>query len=885
MTLPERPPFHERLLAWPVLHPRATLGLTVAILAASLAAVLRMRAGTSLESWYSQEDAGARALTRVIRGFHALDTLQVLASLPPGGAAGDPDAGAARLTAFAERFEAELRGDSRTAAMCADIAWRTPPQARAFVEKVMTPAAVYYLNEAGWDALRRRLTRDGMAEQIRRNEAMISAPGAAEALAKAILRDPLRVHDLLLDRLSSLRPRFETFRGGLLDVARGGPAFIAPDGRSLLVRIVGRQPAGDMAFTKTFMPAVREAVARALPGDLAVAYAGGYAIAETSERSIRADAIGNSISSVVLLFLAFLVAYRNPFSFLLAFPPVAIGILVGFAIHALFSPTLSPPTAVLGGILAGLGIDYPIHYLSHYQGREGRAGQSGLSAVSSLIAPALVSACGTSIVSFLAIALSEVQALRDFSVLGSIGLAGIFVATLVVLPAALALWEAGAAGRGPSMRVRFSLEPLLRRLVADARWVKGIAGVLGIGLLLAAAASPGDVMRYETDVNVMHPRPNPALDTQEEIGRRFGMPPDSAIVYLRADSPEALLEAAHRVDQVLTERGSGTGGVAGAASRSPVNSTYGLAGLLPDPRTAAARRASAGAIDVEGVLRDFESVLDESVFDREAYRPYEEFLRRLLRPGEPPSTAALAEYPDVSRSILPRSAFAPSGESTFGLPTFEAITVVFLRDPPSNRERREASIRDLRASLAGVPEATLTGMSVLAHDTESAIRRDLTRLLGVSLAAVVLWLAVAFRSLRDMVVAMLPVTFGLLSVLAVTHLAEVRFNLVNLMALPMLVGIGVDNGIFLVGIARAHRKGGASADDVFPALAASGHAVLMANLTTILSFGSLMWTRTPAIASFGLLFAVGMGACLIAAVLILPPLLVGGGGRRERTCV
>lgn len=876
MTSSRRPPWHERLLVWPTLHPGATLGLTALAVAVSLVAVLRMRTNPSLESWYSQEDAGARALSRVIREFQALDTLQILASVPAGGGAGAPEADAARLRAFGKRLEVELRRDARAGEMCADIAWRTPPRALEFVEKVMAPAAAYYLDDEGWRALRRRLTPEGLAEQIHRNEAMISAPGAAEALSKALLRDPLRLHELLIERLASLRPHFDTFRSGPLEESRGGPAFIAPDGRSLLVRITGRRPAGDMAFTKAFMQAARAAVDRAQSAEgaasagvdpLDVAYAGGYAIAEASERAIRRDAIANVLSSIVLLLLSFLVAYRNPLGFLLAFPPVGIGILAGFAVYSTIS-TLTPPTAVLGGILAGLGIDYTIHFLSHVRGPEVDGSRPGsAAAVSRMIAPALFSACGTSVVSFLAIAGSDVKALRDFSVLGSIGLIGTFVASLTVLPALLTIRESWTAGRAPSLRVRFSLEPLMRSLMGRARFVRAATLGIAIGLGVVVLAAPGGMMRYETDLTVMHPRPNAPLDTQAEIARRFAMAPDSAIVLLQASSPESLLGVAHRVEAALRGGGGGPGAGSDAEARSFVVSTYGLASLLPDPRAAAARRASLASVDVDQVLRDFRAALDESVFDKDAYRSYGEFLRRLLRPGEPPSTAALAEYPELGRSLLPRAAVS-SGAAT------EAMTVVFLRDPPSDRERREAAIRALRAALAGVPGAALTGMSVLAHDTESTIRRDLSRLLGVAVAAVVMWLAVAFRNVRDVGLAMLPTAFGLLTLLAVMHAADLRFNMVNMLTLPLLIGIGVDNGVFLVSIARARGTGGVSLDRWLPSLAATCHAVMMANATTILAFGSLIWTSTPAIRSFGLLFAVAMSACLAATLLLLPPLLL-----------
>src|SRR5207249_3121229 len=95
---------------------------------------------------------------------------------------------------------------------------------------------------------------------------------------------------------------------------------------------------------------------------------GGYAIAATSERAIRHDMIVAVIGSVVFLGGLFAIAYRRPIQFFaMAFVPVAIGVWYGFGAYRLANTTLTPLTAVIGGILAGMGIDYPVHYLSQFQ--------------------------------------------------------------------------------------------------------------------------------------------------------------------------------------------------------------------------------------------------------------------------------------------------------------------------------------------------------------------------------------------------------------------------------------------------------------------------------------------------------------------------------------
>src|SRR5438093_1245295 len=70
------------------------------------------------------------------------------------------------------------------------------------------------------------------------------APGpAGQALSASIQKDPLRLHEFLIERLLGERP-FKTWQNG--------DAFISEDGRSILIRISGKQPPSDLEFSKRF---------------------------------------------------------------------------------------------------------------------------------------------------------------------------------------------------------------------------------------------------------------------------------------------------------------------------------------------------------------------------------------------------------------------------------------------------------------------------------------------------------------------------------------------------------------------------------------------------------------------------------------------------------
>ena len=132
-----------------------------------------------------------------------------------------------------------------------------------------------------------------------------------------------------------------------------------------------------------------------------------------------------------------------------------------------------------------------------------------------------------------------------------------------------------------------------------------------------------------------------------------------------------------------------------------------------------------------------------------------------------------------------------------------------------------------------------------------------------------------------MLLAAIPPAFAALLLYAGMQLLDIRLNLVNIVGLPLLVGIGVDNGVFLTSLIM-------QLDDPQPLLdrmGAAAHAITMTTLTTVLTFGSLLLASTPAIRSLGILMAVGVTAALIGALGLLCPLLAWRAGEpRSGTC-
>jgi predicted RND superfamily exporter protein len=133
--------------------------------------------------------------------------------------------------------------------------------------------------------------------------------------------------------------------------------------------------------------------------------------------------------------------------------------------------------------------------------------------------------------------------------------------------------------------------------------------------------------------------------------------------------------------------------------------------------------------------------------------------------------------------------------------------------------------------------------------------------------------AFELRSLRDAALALVPTALGWLWMLGVMAVIDLHFNVANIIALPLVIGIGTAFGVHLMHRCQesAKKHGGvAKLDDL---VRSTGGAVVLSALTTIASFAALMLGEYGGMKTIGLAMVLGITSCLIASLLVLPALL------------
>src|SRR5439155_8573098 len=125
-----------------------------------------------------------------------------------------------------------------------------------------------------------------------------------------------------------------------------------------------------------------------------------------------------------------------------------------------------------------------------------------------------------------------------------------------------------------------------------------------------------------------------------------------------------------------------------------------------------------------------------------------------------------------------------------------------------------------------------------------------------------LWLA--FRRWQEITLSLAVLLLSGLTLMGLMHLLHWSWNLLNLMALPLILGTGVDYSIFMQLALRRHHG------DLTMAYRSVGRALLLCGATAVSGFGSLAWSSNAGMSSLGQVCAVGIAGNMLISVLLLP---------------
>jgi predicted RND superfamily exporter protein len=591
----------------------------------------------------------------------------------------------------------------------------------------------------------------------------------------------------------------------------------------LLARIA--TDARDLGFPHAYAPGMRFGFA----GDIAT---------RVQELDGLKNDLGLSGALVSLLVVTAVLLYFRSWR---ALPILGIPLLLGttatFALVAL--PPLSirhlnSNTAFLGSIVIGNGINSGVILLARFKEERKHGGalaQAIATALRTTWRPTLAAALAAS-AAYGSLIFTDFRGFNQFGWIGALGMLVCWAAAMLIMPPLCFLLGGTIPGRPAARRGP-------RGASVNLSLLERPRSLLFAMLLLSVVASIGIVRRhgdfFEYDFSKLR-----RTDSWASGERYWGKRMDATLeryltptLVLANDLGQARL-AEQRIERLKDENRAG-GLIASVRSAQDV---------LPDSRFAALEQAQ--RIKAALTPRLLSSL---SPKERESIeRALSDTALTPLRRDQIPDTLLLGLREHDGRI----------GRSVLVYPKLNAGTW--------DARRIDEYTSDLRqAAGVGAAPVLAAGPLLLSRDIVSAIETDGPRATLIAVFALVIVCALSFRSLGLSVSALFSILAGVVLTVGTLAWSGERLNFSNFVVLPITLGIAADYSINMLKRYQTEGKKNLGA-----ALTATGGAVTLCSITTIIGYGSLLAAQNRALFSFGLFAVAGEVACLVTAILALP---------------
>ena len=593
----------------------------------------------------------------------------------------------------------------------------------------------------------------------------------------------------------------------------------------------------------------------------------GLPVLENDEMAAsQRDTINASLLSflgVAVLFVIGFGSWRHP---LLTVFTLGLAMSWSFAYVTLAVGHLNILSVSFGVILIGLGIDFGIHYVAHYQAERHRHPRSDIALIktSRAVGPGIITGGITTAIAFFTAGLTEFTGVAELGVIAGGGIVLCILAALVVLPAVL-YWSDGRRAATP-------VEPLH---VAD--WLMPVDRHPGLtlfhGFLETAAIAIG-CFQIRYDHNLLNLQPTNLESVALE--RKLLNQSDRSVWYAIsiASTPEELrqrseaflaLESVDRVEGIYsllptvnTLRSQRIAGIGERLRHLPERPPE----LPIDPPAVLGEDLAALQLHLRGgdwltisLRRRLERMREllRQIPDAQYYQQIASYQQRMagellsslhdLRAIADPNPPTLHDLPEalVTRYV------GRNGQH---------LLKIFAKENIWNMEALETFVNDVK----GV-DSKATGNPLQTYYASRQMQQSYIHASLYALLAVGIVLMLDFRSIRYSLLALAPVLIGMLQMFGLLGALDIPLNPANL-----ILGIGIDDGVHIAHDFR--RQSGR-----YRISNSTAAAVLLTSLTTMVGFGSMMISGHQGLRSLGRVLTIGVACCLFTSLILLPAFL------------
>jgi len=684
----------------------------------------------------------------------------------------------------------------------------------------------------------------------------------------------------------------------------GEPYLLSYDKQALIINVIPNFSMSDMGKMVSGTDAVQKVIDQVLK-DYPEVKAGltGMIPLGRDEMVYGEQSMGyTTIIAFIVILILLILSFRMWAAPLFALLNLIVGLIWAIGLTAILVKSLNIMTSMMAVILIGLGIDFSIHIISIFTENRSVGKSIDKSTEETFLksGKGILTAGLTTCAAFLALVISSSRGMREMGIVSSTGLFAILIVTFLFLPSLLVLRERRLEKKLAEGKIKtkpVSKDISFKAFGKGCSWLSGhytatiiCAIMITIALLISASK-----ISFDHNYMNMEPKGLTSITLQDTILDKFDLSMDYAL--LLTDSIEESREMAEEFKNVKS--------VAMVDNISMYLPSFEeqqkripIIREINQAISSTTLKDNLAEADFNKLLSELERLemnimeIQDMAFIGGQDKVDSECSKIVGNPDDPESKSIISEFieyleNDRSKSIKGLKEFqkyaAPSFRKT-ALKTaateyikFEDLPL-FILDRYANRDRNQFlmtifpsgnmwqnteflnrftnDLERVSKKATGMPPVMKELFSVLGNDGKNAA------ILTVLVVFMLLW--IDFRKFKYAAIAMIPLVAGFVWMVGLMKLTGMQLTIINVMGLPMIIGIGIDYGVHVV-----HRWRTEGANKVNEIFASTGKAILLSALTTMLAFGSLVFSIYRGFGSLGATMFIGVGACFFSTFIIL----------------
>jgi uncharacterized protein len=655
------------------------------------------------------------------------------------------------------------------------------------------------------------------------------------------------------------------------------------------------------------MKALAVSLGSAYP-EIAVGFSGDIAMQADENAAMSSDTLLPSIIAYAVILVLFVFSFKQVRSIVFAMGCLVLGILYNFGFIGAAFGELNLVTSMIASLLVGMGIDYGIQVTTSLNSfrEEGHGLKESIRLTFRKSGYGVLLAAATTSASFFVLVACGSRAMRQLGVVAGVGILTCLAAMIFALPALMARFGKRTESKNRIPQIDYGLLERFGALAARRR-----APVLIVSALAAVALGASALrLDIEYDMMELEPQNGPAMRTYRKILDKFEMNPNSAIVVTNgveeARELTRKLEELSSVSEVQSvsnylpspdeqrERLSELARIRADLPRAS-SMSYGPAeveALAGEVQKLEWNLIELGDVSVAGlgennkIVRKRDAMIRE-ILGAETGKEGEEVFRKLIAALKADPARAAARLTAMDAPFSAKAAGAVARMAAADRPMTAADLPRSLADnfldkatgarniitiyPKASATATNAGLRRYDAALREIAPS-ITGSTPLFLDFFDEMLGESKKAALYVGILVLLFAFLSFRSVKYTLISAVPPVLSLVLLFGTLPLIGWKINALNLVTLPLNIGIGVAYGTYLLQRYLVEGR------DLRAALKYTAKAIFLSAFTTMVGFGSLGLAGSfKMLASFGTVLFIGIGYCYLTTMLVIPALL---GGRK-----